>query len=133
MKKALYLLPILALFACSRETFDPIEETETLYYLLIKVDDVENMNSLKSKAAEIARQYGQYRITNVFLGKENETPVLITRRFSTTREAEKLMKGLRKNKQLRKLEMKHISQANYREMLRQGTFYPDYSKDPSLD
>ncbi len=133
MKSIVWLLPLLMLVACSRETFDPLEENQTVYYLLIKVDNVEDMLSIKSTAVEIARAHGPYRITNIFLGKEHETPVLIVRRFSSVKGAEKLMRRLKKNKRLRTLEMKHISQPNYREMLRQRTFYPDYSRDLSPD
>jgi hypothetical protein len=133
MKKAFHLLIFLACCSCSPETFNPLQEQTTVYYLLIKVEDETKIDATQAEVAKIARGYGEYRVNNLLLGAEEKTQVIIIRRFGGTRETKKLMKGLRRNENLARLEMKHISQANYREMLRQRTFYPDYSKDLSTD
>jgi len=70
----------------------------------------------------------RYRVTNIYLGTENKTPILVNRKFNSEREAKRVVKALRREKAFRKREMRIISQLYYREMLRQRTFYPDYSK-----
>ncbi|MFK8162380.1 MAG: hypothetical protein AB8H12_07940 [Lewinella sp.] len=126
MRKFLYLLPFLAFFACTKDNFEPKEEKETLYYLLIKAEIGEDLNPLKVGAIACLRPYGNFRINNVYLGTSNKQPLLIVRRFNNERTGKRLVKALRNEPIFRKQEMKIISQMNYREMLKQRTFYAVY-------
>ena len=129
MKKVYCLLLCLTLFACAKETIEPLKARQEMYYLLVRsAGGEDDLEALKQEVVEVTSKYGNYRISNVYFRSENEHPILVTRRFPTAREADKMVKKLKRQKELRHLEMKTVRQGDYREMLRQRTFYPDWSK-----
>ncbi len=124
MKQITYLFLLFVFFACAKEAIVPLEQQGTFYYLLVKVDDAASTDAIHSEVIKIAHGAGGYRSTRLFL-REDEAPVIVIRRFTSERKANKLMRRLAKNERLAKLEMKSISQPNFRKMIKQRTFYPD--------
>lgn len=104
------------------------ESMKELHYVLIIFDDKDiKLNEAKLSAAEFNNKYNKLdriRITNVYLGKDNNKPVLVLRRFKTGEEAMKYVRnaGERDKEFLSTSKYNYtllaVSQSNYREILK---------------
>ncbi|MEM6769358.1 MAG: hypothetical protein AAF597_02140, partial [Bacteroidota bacterium] len=104
------------------------ESMKELHYVLIIFDDKDvKLNEAKLSAAEFNTKYNKLdriRITNVYLGKENNKPVLVMRRFKTGADAMKYVNNAKERSKEFLSESKFtytliaVSQSNYREILK---------------
>ena len=112
-----------------------------LHYLIIVFNDKEtDLNAAKIKVAEFSNKYNKsnrLRVTNVYLGSDSKTPVLVVRRFKNGAEAVKYVDNAteREKEFLSFGEYDYtiyaVSQSNYREILKAGAVdsYQEWYRD----
>ena len=104
------------------------ESMRELHYVLIIFDDKDtNLNEAKLSAAEFNNKYNKLdriRITNVYLGQDNNKPVLVMRRFKNGEDAMTYVRnGTERSKEFLETSKYNytllaVSQSNYREILK---------------
>jgi tetratricopeptide (TPR) repeat protein len=117
------------------------ESMKELHYLLVvfrKTDS--DLNAAKIKVADFNEKYNKtdrLRVTNVYLGTDNETPVLVMRRFKSGEDAMTYLKNAteREKEFLDGAKFDYdiyaVSQTNYREVLKARTVegYDEWFKE----
>ncbi|MEM7571766.1 MAG: tetratricopeptide repeat protein [Bacteroidota bacterium] len=104
------------------------ESAEELHYIVLvfQTRDVD-LNEVKIAVSEYNQTYhrqDRLRITNVYLGQDNSTPVLVMRRFQNGGKAMEYLRGTELNADewvnadILGFETFAVSQSNYREILR---------------
>jgi len=110
--------------------FKPSKD-EIHYVLLVFEDAGVSLNDLKSDLEDYNQKYhkkDRFRATPIFIGRDNETPVLVLRRFKSGDEAmEYYQAAERKRAELIgqdevDFEIYPVSQSNYRQILKARTF-----------
>ncbi len=104
------------------------ESMKELHYVLVVFEDNKvDINQAKISASAFNNKYNKLdriRITNVYLGKENDQPVLVLRRFKSGEEAVAYLDNVktRNDEFLKTSKFKYtvlaVSQSNYREVLK---------------
>ncbi|GJM36617.1 MAG: hypothetical protein DHS20C18_56180 [Saprospiraceae bacterium] len=100
-----------------------------LHYIIIVFNEDIRLTENKAKVSDYNREYhklDKIRISNVYLGKENDVPVLVLRRFKDKNEAMKYYYGVEKNKgdfidSKISYTMYAVAQSNYRNILKAKT------------
>ncbi|MBX2876670.1 MAG: tetratricopeptide repeat protein [Saprospiraceae bacterium] len=101
-----------------------------LHYIIVVFNESVKLNDNKIVIADYNQKYhklDRIRITNIYLGPKNETPVLVMRRFKSKDVAMRYFEGVQKNmgdfldpNQV-DYDILPISQGNYRQVLRAKT------------
>lgn len=101
---------------------------EELHYMILVFDSRDvDLNDAKIKVSDYNNKYhklARIRITNVYLGSDNSTPVLVMRRFKDAKEAMSYYTTSQKNKDdflsrtIVDYKIYPVSQSNYREILK---------------
>lgn len=101
---------------------------QDLHYIIVAFDNASvDLNAAKNKVSDYNRTFhdlAKLRISNVYLGENNDVPVLVLRRFENQADAMNYYQGIGKNSAsfVDGAAMPHkvyaISQANYREVLK---------------
>lgn len=110
---------------------------ELHYLILVFTAQNVDLNEVKIAVSEFNQQYyrsSRLRITNVYLGQENDVPVLVMRRFQNGEAAMEYIATTRQNSEewldadLLGFNMYAVSQSNYREILgaRSIAGYPQF-------
>ena len=104
------------------------ESMKELHYVLVVFNKKDSdLPAAKQNASTFNQKYNKLdrlRITNVYLGKENETPVLVIRRFKKGEDAMNYVNNARENEQefldagKFDYDILAVSQSNYREVLK---------------
>ncbi|MEL6356767.1 MAG: tetratricopeptide repeat protein [Bacteroidota bacterium] len=112
-----------------------------LHYFIVVFDSREvDLNQSKIALSDYNNKYhklDRLRITNVYLGRSNNVPVLVMRRFKNAEAAMKYYDGVQRNQTdfLSRTEVDYqlfpISQSNYREILKARSVegYGDFFKE----
>lgn len=112
-----------------------------LHYMVLVFDNRDiDLNKAKIAVSDYNTKYhklDRIRVTNVYLGRDNSTPVLVMRKFKNQEEAMKYYNGALQNKEdfVSRTEVDYklypVSQSNYREILkaRNVAGYEDFFKD----
>lgn len=105
-----------------------VNDDELHYILIVFESDEINLNANKVQLADYNKTYhslDRIRISNVYLGKENNVPVLVMRRFKDKAKAMEYYDNTQKNAKdfidpagNNAYKVYPISQSNYREVLR---------------
>ncbi len=105
---------------------------DEIHYVLIVFDDAQaRLNDLKVELETYNQKYhklDRLRSTPIFIGRDNETPVLVMRRFKSGREASDYYQSTQQNASefLPETDLAFkvypVSQSNYREILKARTF-----------
>ena len=108
------------------------ESMEEIHYVLIVFEEGEApLNDLKKDLEAYNEEYneqGRLRATPIFVGLENEFPVLVLRRFKTGREALEYYQGTETHREAflanseQTFVVYPVSQTNYREILKARSF-----------
>ncbi len=108
------------------------ESMDEIHYVLIVFDDAQaKLNDLKVELEDYNQKYNKLdrlRATPIFIGSDNETPVLVMRRFKSGREANEYYQTARKNSgeflagSGQHFKVYPVSQTNYREILKARSF-----------
>ena len=108
------------------------ESMDEIHYVLIVFSSPDALlNELKIELEDYNNQYhklDRIRSTPIFIGRENETPVLVMRRFKNGREAMDYFRTTEQNRSEflsgsgQSFEVYPISQSNYREVLKARSF-----------
>ncbi|MBB4080198.1 hypothetical protein GGR28_002828 [Lewinella aquimaris] len=108
------------------------ESMDEIHYVLVVFDNPSApLNQLKVELEEYNQKYNKLdrlRSTPIFIGRDNETPVLVMRRFKTGREAQDYYEISRKNAAEFLADSEEVyrifpvSQTNYREILKARSF-----------
>jgi hypothetical protein len=123
MRLPFILFLLVSLSTCSKETVEPVEQEAELYYLVIRFGQDENAPNLKEVISTSLRSLGNYRISTVYMGDDNQEASFTIRRCHSPKQAKKLLAALRKEPDFEKREMRIVSQRAYREMLKKRSFY----------
>lgn len=117
------------------------ETMKELHYILIVFNDFDtNLNEAKIKVSEFNAKYNKadrLRTTNVYLGKDNKTPVLVVRRLKSGEVAKAYVENATQREQDFLNAGKYdyniyaVSQSNYREVLKARTVegYDDWYRE----
>ncbi|MFT7120289.1 MAG: hypothetical protein ACJAZ9_000459 [Neolewinella sp.] len=117
------------------------ESMKELHYVLIVFNKKDiKLNDAKLSASEFNSKYNKLdrlRITNVYLGEDNDTPVLVMRRFKTGQAAVKYLDNAKErekeflNAGKFDYDIFAVSQSNYREILksRSAVEYKEWYKE----
>jgi len=108
-----------------------------LHYIIVVFNESVKLNDNKIVIADYNQKYhklDRIRITNIYLGPKNETPVLVMRRFKDKNAAMRYYDGVQKNlgdfldANKVSYDILPISQGNYRQVLRAKTLngYKDF-------
>lgn len=101
-----------------------------LHYIIVVFNENVKLNDNKIVIADYNQKYhklDRIRITNIYLGPKNETPVLVMRRFKNKDVAMRYFEGVQKNMgdfldpNKVSYDILPISQGNYRQVLRAKT------------
>ncbi|MEZ5039845.1 MAG: hypothetical protein R2828_08135 [Saprospiraceae bacterium] len=105
-------------------------EENDLHYVIVVFNEDVKLNDNKITIADYNQKYhklDRLRITNIYLGPKNETPVLVMRKFNNKNAAMAYFEGVQKNlgdfidPNTVKYDLLPISQNNYRQVLRAKT------------
>lgn len=117
------------------------ETMKELHYILIVFNDFDtNLNEAKIKVSEFNAKYNKtdrLRTTNVYLGKDNKTPVLVVRRLKSGEVAKAYVENATQREQdflnagQYDYNIYAVSQSNYREVLKARTVegYDDWYRE----
>lgn len=102
-----------------------VEANDLHYIIIVFNSDQVDLNAAKIAVSDYNSKYSKLetlRISNVFIGEGNRTPVLVMRRFKNQADAMTYYEGVRKNKkdfidEKVGYELMAISQNNYRQLL----------------
>ncbi len=118
-------------------------KAEELHYIIIVFNEDIRLTENKAKVSDYNREYhklDRIRISNVYLGKENDVPVLVLRRFKDKDEAMKYYYGVEKNRKdfiesNISYNLYPVSQSNYRNILKAKSVdgYDQFFKDNYLN
>ncbi len=118
-------------------------KADELHYMIIVFDEDIRLTENKAKVSDYNREYhklDRIRISNVYLGKENDVPVLVLRRFKDKDEAMKYYYGVDKNRgdfidSSIRYNLYPVSQSNYRNILKAKSVdgYDSFFKDNYLN
>ncbi len=108
------------------------QSMDEIHYVLIVFEDAQTrLNDLKVELETYNQKYhklDRLRSTPIFIGRDNETPVLVMRRFKSGREAMDYYQTSRQNASEflegsgQEFQVYPVSQSNYREILKARTF-----------
>ncbi|WP_238749190.1 type IX secretion system periplasmic lipoprotein PorW/SprE [Neolewinella maritima] len=114
------------------------ESMDEIHYVLVVFDDREaQLNELKDKLEAYNEKYNKtdrLRSTPIFIGQDNEVPVLVLRRFKTGQDAQAYYRSTQQhqteflNDVGQSFTVYPVSQTNYREILKARSFdgYGDF-------
>jgi len=106
------------------------ESMDELHYLLVVFNKETDLQNAKVKVSEFNGKYNKnnrLRVTNVYLGTDNKTPVLVMRKFKTGEEAMNYYRNATErekeflNAGVFDYDIYPVSQSNYRQVLKART------------
>jgi tetratricopeptide (TPR) repeat protein len=108
------------------ETVFKVEDAKLHYFIVALKKSTIKLSDAKADVSDYNRQYhklDKLRISNVYLGTDTSTPILVIRRFKTKELAMKYFDGITKNSadflpEDTEYEMFAVTQYNYRQILK---------------
>lgn len=114
-----------------------------LHYMIIIFNEPVKLSTHKNKVSDFNRKFfkgERIRISNVYLGKKNDTPVLVLRRFTDVKKVMAYYNAIKKNKsEFIDNDIDYtifpISQSNYRNILKAKSLsgYADFFEENYLE
>jgi hypothetical protein len=121
-----------------------MDEEDKLHFCIIVIGDKKaKLNDLKVEVSDFNTQYfklDRLRITNIYLGADTSTPILVIRRYEDKDKAMTYYQAIEKNKQdfissTDDYQLFMINQHNYRQIIKQRSLegYEDFFKENYLN